>query len=218
MSGSASLLSGSLSKIFKSFLTHPNSCLLENEKPKSLKVFSGIDAATGTGVGVVKKEDKKSRKQSGAGTLIDKERDRDRDKGGRSKKTKSTGQVGDSGSNSSSNKTDRCVEALLEDKLCCVKIRERPTGELKTSIALTHMSLSYFIINSSHTLRTLSLITALRGKMRRKKRAVQCSKRTYPLTVLLCVCTSERSHTRYWTQCCATEMWSLIRYCCSHAV
>ena len=69
LSGSASLLSGSLSKIFKSFLTHPNSCLLESEKPKSLKIFSGnSDAAKGTGVGV-KKEEKKSRKQPGTGSV-----------------------------------------------------------------------------------------------------------------------------------------------------
>ena len=41
LSGSASLLSGSLSKIFRSFLTHPGSCLNENEKPKSLQLLLG---------------------------------------------------------------------------------------------------------------------------------------------------------------------------------
>ena len=40
LSGAASVLSGSLSKIFRSFLTHPFSCLQEGESPRSLLALS----------------------------------------------------------------------------------------------------------------------------------------------------------------------------------
>ena len=40
LSGAASILSGSLSKIFRSFLTHPFSCLQEGESPRSLLALS----------------------------------------------------------------------------------------------------------------------------------------------------------------------------------
>ena len=41
LSGSASLLSGSLSKIFSSFLSYPDGCLRKNDRPKSLSLLNG---------------------------------------------------------------------------------------------------------------------------------------------------------------------------------
>ena len=41
LSGSASLLSGSLSKIFSSFLSYPDGCLRKNDRPKSLSLLKG---------------------------------------------------------------------------------------------------------------------------------------------------------------------------------
>ena len=118
LSGSASLLSGSLSKIFRSFLTHPKTCLPECEKPKSLKLFLQDMTTSKNG----EKDEKINPKQfvseksekGEKGKSSDRDKDKDRESSSKQRKSKiQSFSAGDSTKSSGSSKSDRCDIAVL---------------------------------------------------------------------------------------------------------
>ena len=97
LSGSASLLSGSLSKIFRSFLTHPVGCLVESEKPKSLRLLKGEPEVA---------EEKGLRVKSNSFSV-----DKEGSRSNKMKKSKSAGHYADSTRGPGSFKNDRYLLA-----------------------------------------------------------------------------------------------------------
>jgi hypothetical protein len=95
LSGSASLLSGSLSKIFRSFLTHPVGCLVECENPRSLRLLKGESEVA---------EEKSPRVKSNSFSV-----EKDCNRNSKAKKSKSGSHYTDSTRGPGSYKNDRYI-------------------------------------------------------------------------------------------------------------
>jgi hypothetical protein len=93
LSGSASLLSGSLSKIFRSFLTHPVGCLVESENPRSLRLLKGESEVA---------EEKSPRVKSNSSSV-----EKESNRSNKTKKSKSGSHYTDSSRGPGSFKNDR---------------------------------------------------------------------------------------------------------------